>query len=217
MKKNNKSTDQKIRKLDNYCNVCEKGFINNEKHVQHILNFHVTCSEENCNYSAPKEIMHYHKLKHINNNEGNSITESIEEIEKWLICRKMKFPRSVCSKNHSIKSQDSNEILQDNKKKCQSTQISALEHYIRINMSNQLPFSRSKKLSKPLNKKNINYNSNLKVRKNKMYGEALPENKKIQKSLLFRLFKSEIHMYEKKMISAINHIIERSHFKNLLN
>ncbi|OLQ17167.1 hypothetical protein ChUKH1_15830 [Cryptosporidium hominis] len=158
--------------------------------------------------------MHYHKLKHINNNEGNSITESIEEIEKWLICRKMKFPRSVCSKNHLIKSQDSNEILQDNnKKKCQSTQISALEHYIRINMSNQLPFSCSKKLNKPLNKKNNNYNSNFKVRKNKMYGKALPENKKIQKSLLFRLFKSEIHIYEKKMISAINHIIERSHCK----
>ncbi|KAK9173595.1 hypothetical protein CmeUKMEL1_11795 [Cryptosporidium meleagridis] len=212
------STNQKTRKLDNYCNVCGKGFINNEKHAQHILNFHVTCSEENCNYSAPKEIMHFHKLKHITNNEGNSITESIEEIEKWLICRKMKFPKSVCLKNHSIKSQGSNEILQDNdKKKCQSTQISALEHYIRINMNNQIPFSHSEKLNKFLNKNNINYNSNFKLRKNNMYGKALQENKKIQKSLLFKLFRSEIHIYEKKMISAINHIIERFHCKNLLN
>ncbi|KAH8583833.1 interacting like [Cryptosporidium sp. chipmunk genotype I] len=206
MLENGKSKHQKTRKLDNYCNVCEKGFINHEKYAYHILNFHVACDEENCNYSAPKEIMYYHRLKHINNNEGNSIIESTEEIERWLIRRKMKYPRSEYSKkNYSFKSQDSNEIMLD-EKKFQDTGISALEHYIRINMNNQTSLIHNAKPNKFLNKKNCN--SNLNVRKIKMNERAFQENKRIHKSLLFRIFENEICMYERKMIFAINYIIK---------
>ncbi|OII74250.1 uncharacterized protein cubi_01094 [Cryptosporidium ubiquitum] len=208
MLKNNQLRNRKIRKLDNYCNVCGKGFINHDKYTCHILYSHITCNEENCDYSAPKEIMYYHKLKHINNNEGNSITESAEEIEKWLICRKMRFPKSNCSiKSDLLKSKDSNETQLDNgKKKIKDTQISALEHYIRMNMTQQAPSIHNVKLNKFSNKKNYNCNTNIKVRTNKK--KIFQENKKVPKSLLFRLFENEICIYERKMISAINYILK---------
>ena len=82
------------RKLDNYCNICEKGFVNEEKYKFHIYSTHITCEVDGCNYSAPKEIMHFHKMKHIKNSQGKSIIDSAEDIEKWLNSRKAKYPRT---------------------------------------------------------------------------------------------------------------------------
>lgn len=214
MLKNNQLQSQKITKLDNYCSVCGKGFINPEKYTCHILYSHVSCNEENCNYSAPKEIMYYHKLKHINNNEGNSITESVEEIEKWLSCRKIKFPRSGHLVNDDLfKNQDSNEIKLDNDKKIKNSQVSALERYIRMKIAQQVPSTSNKKSIKLSNKKR-DCNSNSKMRTIGNKKKIFRENKKIPKSLLFRLFENEICLYEKKMISAINYIIRNFHNTN---
>lgn len=213
MLENNNSQSNKFRKLDNYCNVCGKGFINHDKYICHISNFHVTCSEENCNYSAPKEMMYYHQLKHINDNNGHSIIESVEETEKWLNCRRMKFPRSNPINKCAFESHYFNDTGFYNKNEIQNTRISALEHYIRINMNKQEPSKNTDESNKPT-ESNDKSSSNTLPCKRKKY---IKERKKNPKPLLFRLFENEIYIYEKKIILSINYIINSSSYYKHLN
>lgn len=211
---NNKLQNNKFRKLDNYCDACGKGFINHDKYMSHILNSHITCNEENCEYSAPKEIMYYHQLKHINNKDGHSITESVEETEKWLNCRRIKFPRSnLPIKNCVLKNHGLNDTCLCDKNKIQNNRISALEHYIRINMSKH-ESSKNIDKSNHRSKDDNKFSSNLLLCRKKK--KTIKEKNKISKPLLFRLFENEIYIYEKKIISSISYIINSSLYRKHL-
>ncbi|KAJ1607665.1 FmRP interacting protein like [Cryptosporidium canis] len=207
------SQNKKLRKLSNYCDVCGKGFINNDKYLCHISNVHITCNEENCNYSAPKEIMYYHKLKHINNNDGYNITESIEEIGKWLNCRRIKFPRSNSSnRDDSFYGYDLNEIHIRDKIQIPCTQVSALEHYIRSNMNKHELFKNLDKSKGNNNQRNERLPSSNRKRK-----RATTNRGGNIKPLLFKLFENEIFIYEKKIVLSINYILNSSLYRKYLN
>ncbi|AFZ80955.1 hypothetical protein BEWA_003630 [Theileria equi strain WA] len=74
------------------CLFCNLTFKNKTEHDDHIQESHVECEHEGCNYSAPLDIMEVHRLKHIKNENGESILDSVEETRRWIRNRKRRHP-----------------------------------------------------------------------------------------------------------------------------
>ncbi|BAM42387.1 uncharacterized protein TOT_040000754 [Theileria orientalis strain Shintoku] len=88
-KKNNKYVPKTFD-----CGVCNLFFKNNWQLQEHISDTHIKCNHEDCSFNGPLEILEIHKLKHIKNENGESLIDSKEETMKWINSRKSKFPRS---------------------------------------------------------------------------------------------------------------------------
>ncbi|UKK02460.2 hypothetical protein MACK_002553 [Theileria orientalis] len=88
-KKNNKYVPKTFD-----CGVCNLFFKNNWQLQEHINDTHIKCNHEDCSFNGPLEILEIHKLKHIKNENGESVIDSKEETMKWINSRKSKFPRS---------------------------------------------------------------------------------------------------------------------------
>ncbi|OII76534.1 hypothetical protein cand_000550 [Cryptosporidium andersoni] len=227
--------DKNKNKL-NYCNVCDKGFISLEKYNSHVEEDHIICNEKNCNYSAPLEILQYHKLKHIKNAKGQSIVDSPEEVSKWVEARKLLYPYSSSRNNTVIVSTEGKmvPIVHSNvENKNQLKTMSALERLLRskiVNPNNEILkfepirsafYPAIEKILKPhVNENKLNSTcTKCRPTKNKRSAKCKCKDKHQDKKkllinggyrqpLLLKLLAPEIQRYEAKLLAAINYIVE---------
>ncbi|KAL7068687.1 hypothetical protein ACR3K2_08460 [Cryptosporidium serpentis] len=224
-------------KLNNYCNVCDKGFISLEKYNSHVEEDHIICDEKNCNYSAPLEILQYHKLKHIKNTKGQSIVDSPEEVSKWIEARRLLYPCFNSRNNTVIVANEGKiaPIIHSNvENKNQLKAMSALERLLRskiVNSNNEVlkfepirsafypaiekvlkPHVSEDKLNSTCTRcrttKNKKRSSKCKCRGKHQDKKKLLINGGYRQPLLLKLLAPEIQRYEAKLLAAISYIVE---------
>ncbi|ORM40799.1 Exonuclease 1 [Babesia sp. Xinjiang] len=88
--RNNDRTHGSAFKLG--CEVCSMYFRSATELSDHIEETHVHCDVEGCDYSAPVDLMSVHALKHVTNQNGESVLESADEIRKWVTNRRNRHP-----------------------------------------------------------------------------------------------------------------------------
>lgn len=74
-----------------YCDVCDRGFKNNAKKVEHYQQ-HIKCDEPGCSFEAHFKLVAIHKQNLHGPNALRIKVETPEEIQRWREERKRKYP-----------------------------------------------------------------------------------------------------------------------------
>ncbi|CDR95255.1 hypothetical protein, conserved [Babesia bigemina] len=74
------------------CDICNMSFKTSAELADHVDGMHVHCEVEGCGYSAPVDLMSVHALKHVKNQQGEYILESVDETRKWINNRRIRHP-----------------------------------------------------------------------------------------------------------------------------
>ncbi|GBE61529.1 nuclear fragile X mental retardation-interacting 1 [Babesia ovata] len=74
------------------CEICNLTFNNSAELADHVDGMHVHCEVEGCGYSAPVDLMSVHALKHVKNQQGEYVLESVDETRKWINNRRNRHP-----------------------------------------------------------------------------------------------------------------------------
>ncbi|XP_078490352.1 zinc finger protein [Ciona intestinalis] len=76
-----------------FCDVCDRGFKNEEKKLEHYSQ-HVTCKEPGCNFEAHFKLVEIHR-RNLHGSNGRRIKlETPEDVQKWREERRKNFPTS---------------------------------------------------------------------------------------------------------------------------